>query len=259
MHRQIARSAIRPIRNLQGQSSAQLGKWALRAVLVLAALLLASSWLTFRTSAEAGMAQQWEAQSRNVLALTSELRMAAVFTIRGERGFLLTRDETFLEPYYDGRERIRATMQRLVNTLDTTEAQQERVALLQGRIDHHLGLMATLIEFERRGQHQRAIERIQSGEGRHSLEAIMVEIDKIEEFENRLLRDRAKHAAEAAAREDLFEYLLGLVGALLMAMGILASIALRGSAARETAAAAELRRFATTDELTGAELSTTDV
>jgi len=251
MHSKIALPAIHPIRNLQGQSSAQLGRWALRALLVLAVLLLASSWLTFRTSAEDRMAQQWERHTRVVLMHTGEMRLAALSTIRGERGYLLTHDESFLAPYNDGRTRIEAALRQLTASIGDNAEQSERAARLQGTVDQHLGVMATFIAFERAGQHDRAIERIRSGEGRHSLEAILADIDAIEAQERRLLQARTAQAEAAARRESLFEYLLGVVGGLLLAMGIVASIALRVSLSREEVASAELRRVAMTDELTG--------
>jgi len=223
----------------------------LRALVVLAGLLLASSWLTFRTSAEYRAAQRWELHTRDVLALTAELRLAALSTIRGERGYLLTHDESFLAPYVDGQQRMGLAIKQLQRAIGDNDAQEERAARLEGRIDHHLRLMETFIRFERNGQHELAEARIQSGEGRHSLEAINSEIDAIEAEERQLLVGRTAQAQHSAARENLFEYLLGVVGALLLAMGIIASIALRGSLAREASAAAILRRFAMTDELTG--------
>jgi diguanylate cyclase (GGDEF)-like protein len=251
MHRQIVRTAIKSIRNLQGSSSARLGRWGLRALSVLAGLLLTSSWLTFQTSADAREALRWEAHTRDVLALTAELRLAALSTIRGERGYLLTHEESFLEPYHDGMRRIDVAMKQLELATKDNATQQERAALLEGRIDHHLGLMGTFVAYERSGQHDLAIARIRAGEGKHSLEAIMDEIDAIEATERQLLVGRTAQSENAAKRENLFEYVLGIVGGLLLGTGIIASIALRKSLAREASASRELRRIAMTDELTG--------
>ena len=251
MNRQIVRTAIRPFRNLRGPSSARLGRWGLRALSVLAGLLLASTWLTFQTSADAREALRWEAHTRYVLALTGELQLAALSTIRGERGYLLTHDESFLQPYNVGRHRIGAAMRQLHAAISDNPEQQERANILDRRINHHLALMTTFIAFERSGQHELAKARIRSGEGRNSLEAIMTEIEAIEGVERRLLAGRTAKSQDAVKRQNVFEYLLGVVSALLLGLAIIASMALRRSLAREEAASTELHRIAMTDELTG--------
>ena len=251
MHRQTVRNAFRPLRKMQGPSSARLGRWGLRALSVLAGLLLASTWLTFQTSADAREALRWEAHTRYVLALTGELKLAALSTIRGERGYLLTHDESFLKPYIAGRHRIGAAMRQLHAAVSDNPEQQGRAALLDARIDRHLALMATFIAFERNGQHEVATARIRSGEGRLSLEGIITEIEAIEGAERQLLAGRAAKTQYAIKRQNLFEYLLGVVSALLLCLAIIASIALRRSLEREEAASTELQRIAMTDELTG--------
>ena len=218
---------------------------------MLAGLLLASTWLTFQTSADAREALRWEAHTRYVLALTGELQLAALSTIRGERGYLLTHDESFLQPYNVGRHRIGAAMRQLHAAISDNPEQQERADLLDSKIDRHLGLMATFIAFERSGQHELAKARIRSGEGRNSLEAIMTEIEAIEGVERRLLAGRTAKSLDAVKRQNVFEYLLGVVSALLLGLAIIASMALRRSLAREETASTELHRIAMTDELTG--------
>jgi len=251
MPKRIASTALIPIRNLQGRSSAGIGRWVLRALLVLAALLLGSSWLTFHTSAQQRIAQQWERHTRDVLALTADLRLAALSTIRGERGYLLTHDESFLVPYHQGSARMADAMPLLARAVEDNVPQRERVARLEGKVDHHLSVMGTFIGLERDGQHDVVAQRIRSGEGKHSLEAIMADLDAIEAQETRLLRERSAASLRAAERGELFEHLLGVVGGLLLVLGMLAGYALRVSLAREAAARANLHRIATTDELTG--------
>ena len=69
--------------------------------------------MTFQAAEQREAATGWERHARAVLETTSRLRVASLSTLQGERGYLLTGDEVFLEPYYQGREDVMDTLDTL--------------------------------------------------------------------------------------------------------------------------------------------------
>lgn len=210
-----------------------------------------STWLAFQASTERRNAESWQKHTLSVLDSTEDLRFSTLSIMRGERGYLLTHDEAFLEPYFDGKEQITSTLESLNSSFAENSGQYERLTRLNGSIDEYLQIIAELIELERNGMHDLAITRIQAGVGRTSIEKIHSEIDEFEAVQQDMLSVQALKATTAARRSEVFEYALGVIGLALLALGSFASIALRRSLAREAAARVELQRIANTDELTG--------
>lgn len=222
------------------------------ATLVLLGMLLGvSSWLTNNAARERAAATDWEIHTLEVLETTAHLRNSAVTTINKERGYLLTGDESYLEEYRESREEMRADIAELSRQIADNPDQAGRLARIEGRTDYHLGILDRMIALAQDGQTEEAIARVKANEGRNSIEAIMAEIDTFEAAERDLLAGRTLAADDARRHSDLMEQLMGFVGLALLFLGTLAAIALRRSLAREGVAAAELRRIALTDELTG--------
>ena len=220
-------------------------------MVVLAGLLCASAYLAWRSSADAAGAAKWEDHTQQVLVQTAQLRLATLATVRGERGYLLTHDESFLAPYATGRAQMGQTMELLDRSVADNPVQQARLDELRRRVEEHLATMEQIVALERNGEHDAALQRIRRGEGRAWIESIMAQVNAFEAAEQELLAQRQLIAQATRAREEKFEFLLGAIGLLLLLLGILATVALRRSQTREAEAVAELRRIAVTDELTG--------
>jgi len=220
-------------------------------LLLMAAMLALFAVLTFNASQQELRAEGWADHSREVLDRTAEIDSATNATIRGERGYLLTHDETFLDPYYDGEQQLRQSLAELLILADDNPMQMSRVERLGQRVDEYLAVVSSIIAAERAGRHEEALRRVRAYEGRQSIRAITQELDIIDEIEERTLARRNAAALASKLRSQRLEYLLGSVGLLLLALGAIATLALRRSLLREEAVRRELHRFATTDELTG--------
>lgn len=227
------------------------GTLAFGATFLLAALLAVSALLSFDASKRRYEAERWEVHTLQVLQATASLRLGALSTLRGERGYLLTHDESFLAPYTIGRARLSDDVTTLRALVRDNLAQEGQLARIEGTIDHHLGIMARMIELEREGNHAEAIARIRAGEGRRAIEGILAEVDRFEAVERGYLATRTAAAFEASAKDSLFRYVLLIVGLGLLTVATAAAIALRRSLAREAKIREQLRRIAMTDELTG--------
>lgn len=229
----------------------RLGTLAVAMMLVLAAMLGLSSWLTSRANSEEQSAAGWRVHTFQVLDHTARLRIAALQTVRGERGYLLTLDEQYLEPFTEGHAIIGGSLDKLRSLVTESKSQTEQLDLIEARLDYHQSVLGAMIDLTKAGKHDQALARMREGEGRLSTEAVMNALDVFEAQERALLDVRTSRAKEVAAHSAQFEKLLVVVGFFLLLLGSLAAAGLRRSLIREEASAKELRRFAMTDELTG--------
>ena len=73
---------------------------ALIAIATLFALIIANG---FRVTEQRREAERWQRHSLDILLVTGRLETAVNEALRGERGFLITNDREFLQPYFHGR------------------------------------------------------------------------------------------------------------------------------------------------------------
>ncbi|MFC3099614.1 diguanylate cyclase [Altererythrobacter lauratis] len=233
------------------RSSATSGKLLLATALLLGALLALSGWLAREATREMRDAGRWESEAFEVIDAINNLRLGVVSVRRGERGYLLTGDPTYLEPYVEGRAHIAQAFDKLQKQVITDQEQQARVKAMDGALQVYLAQAAGTVELERQGRHAEAVSIVRSGAGRQLINNLLRQLDSFESAERSLLAERKRRAERAAARSDQAQIALNATGLLLLAVGLFASFALRRAIANEEQARAELKWLATTDELTG--------
>ena len=169
------------------------------------------------------------AELRNILSLEKDVET-------GQRGYVLTANPDFLEPFEASRRSLPATLSRL-RRLSHDQAQQaaidelERLALLrvaQGQAP---------VDLMRRGQRDRAVALIARAEGKRTMDLIRALVDRLDASERQWMT-RFERQAELARRESqLFAYRLqALLTVLLL---VAAALVMRSLASRRRA----LERF----------------
>ena len=219
-------------------------------VALLALLLAGASYSAFRSSQERTAARERQVHTLEILLETDRLRTAALQQVRGERGYLLTDDERFLEPYDEGRAIATASYARLLKLTSDNPEQQQRLANMRDEFGTLNTIVDAMIEQQRSGRHEEAIFYIRRGNDKDAIEAILREIDSLTEVERQLLDERSDLANIQAASNEQYQYILAIVGLLLLVLSISATFFVRRALAAENAARRELQRVASTDTLT---------
>lgn len=134
--------------------------WLLVAVLGASSVLLGAALYSFRATRTEMEAERRSATLRLELAT---LLPALTDAETGQRGFLLTRDEAFLEPYVAGRKRLAARLDAVTHALE--DAGLSVPADLRSLIDLRLARLDTTIALFRHGDVEvaRAAERLRNG------------------------------------------------------------------------------------------------
>ena len=146
------------------------------------------------------------AVERAVQSLVSSLVDAET----GQRGFLLTRREAYLEPYEAGRARVGRQMSDLQALTADNPTQQQNLEQLQPLIRERLVLLDETIALERRGEHDAALQLVNSDRGKNTMDKARGILRVMGDEEHRLMWLR-RHAAAKQARRNtalLFAVLL---------------------------------------------------
>lgn len=237
---------------LAGRKGLDLRVYALIAcVALLAAMLTGASWSAVGSSKERQSAAEWQLHTLEVLLETGDLKVATLSMVRGERGYLLTGDETFLRPYHRGLADSDAGLKRLARLTQDNPQQQKRIGRLQAEIAHLRLVLSEIVELERSGNHAAAMARVGSGAGRTATDVILSELRGIETIEQSLLAVQTEDARAKAVANERYQYALTMIGILLLGLSAWATILVRRALAAEAEARRLLQRTASSDEMTG--------
>lgn len=153
------------------------------ALLIAAALLVALGVATsFWVIAQMEVAAEARSHTRHVIseaeALLSQLKDAE----SGQRGYVLTGDEDYLESYAAGHERITGHLAAL-HQMPLVSASQIHLEALVPLIDAKLSELAQVISLRRSHETTAVLALVKSGEGKRLMDSIRVEIDALVQVE----------------------------------------------------------------------------
>jgi CHASE3 domain sensor protein len=133
----------------------------------------------------------------------------------GQRGFVITGDESFLEPYQAALGAIEPRTRSLRTLTADNAEQQRRLDALRPLIDAKLAELAATVELRRTGGFEPTATRLRSGEGKRLMDQVRGELAAIDAAEARLLEQRSARAdASTAVTEGIL--LWGSLGAVVL-------------------------------------------
>ncbi|MDI1447631.1 CHASE3 domain-containing protein [Polyangium sp. 6x1] len=190
------------------------------------------------------------AHTREVLTALGDTLSAFQDLETGQRGYILTGDEAFLEPYQKASLTVDTDVAEITRLTRDNARQQERLLDLRQLVERQKGYLVSSIDVRKREGLEPAIKLIAAGEGKRSMDALRKSIDEM------IGEERALLGTRAAVVDDLVRtFAAVLVGSCLLAFVVVSgagSFVVRalgrqiGSAAeRMSAAARELEAAAT--------------
>ncbi len=115
----------------------------------------------------------------------------------GQRGYLLTGDEQYLEPYHAAVAGLQAELPRLRQLIADSPRQLERVEVLERLSANKLSELRQTIDLRRAGQIDRALEIVRTDRGLHAMEEIRTTIAGLKTTERELLELRSRDLESA--------------------------------------------------------------
>jgi len=218
--------------------SAGIGRTLDRTVLVggglFAALLVAIAVLTYRNTRQLNDDAGWVAHTNQVLDLTGEVLLALVDAETGQRGFLLTGRDEYLEPYNSALKRLDGLLATLKDETRDNRPQQDRIARLEEMIATRLAGLEQAIGLRRKSEKE-AQASVLNGVAKAQMDAIRELVGEMRNRESELLGERRRRSSLAYQTAVIAGLVTALAGLGLVAAFV--RLLQRGLLARQQAAA----------------------
>ncbi len=132
----------------------------------------------------------------------------------GQRGFLYTNKESFLEPYNDSLTKLDDDFSKLTNLIKDPD-QKQRLAKLQEVVQRRKIYLAETISMQKAEKFDETKERVVSGAGQRIMAELRTKIEEMNQAEDKLLVARNNTAIEARNFSTKFAW-----GSTLLVIGI---------------------------------------
>lgn len=210
-------------------------------LLLAGALLLVNAGVSYRDTQQLAENDRWVAHTRHVLEAIGEVHASIEEAEAGQRGFLVTGDDVYLEKYEHAERHVQEGLRHLESVTADNPAQQRRAAALDALAQARLERLSDTIAVRREQGAEAAAALVASAEGRRLMERIRTEADAMKRVEDRLLAQRSAESETSLRRKAVTNAIGTLLG--LAALG-LAFVLFRRALAERASAEERARREA---------------
>ncbi|HWQ32107.1 MAG TPA: PAS domain S-box protein [Blastocatellia bacterium] len=167
------------------------------AFIVALILIISLSVISYRALREMVEAQSQVSHTREVSLGLAEVFSTLKDAETGQRGFLITGEESYLEPYHTARNKLEQQIALLRQLTRDNPAQQQRVDALSQLALMRLNFLGETIELRRRGGLEAAVPIIKSGRGKLVMDRVRAQIAEMEAEEQQVWQKRQQQVAAA--------------------------------------------------------------
>lgn len=183
-------------------------KWAIKnkiavGVATTFAVLVINAGVTYRNTLQTITDSSWVDHSEEVLTALENTFSTLKEAETGQRGYLITGQEDYLEPYHNATKSVNEYLQQVKNLTVDNPIQQQRMIALQGRIARKfLELNQTIILRQKKG-FAAAQQVVSFGQGKQEMDQIRDLVTQMENEERQLLQRRTKEVKTSAQQTIL--------------------------------------------------------
>ncbi len=192
--------------------------WTTIGLVVGLAFFLISGGLAYRNVVALGESDAAIRHSHTVLIALDELLSTVQDAETGQRGYLLTGGERYLEPYTRATETIDGSLTRLQTLVSDNTAQQTNIVQLRRQLDAKLSELRETIDARRREGLAAALAIVETDRGKSSMDAIRGQLAVMAQEEGRLRQQRLDEMAAASRAAIGSAIVSSLIGAALTLM-----------------------------------------
>lgn len=145
--------------------------------------------------------EKWVTHTHEVIQLSQQLFIQIQNAETGQRGFLLTEDNSYLTPYLIGIDRIQELLRTLQNKTKDNPSQQTRLLNLSTLIDAKLRELKRTIDLANNNEKTAALRRVRSDLGQSLMQQIRQLLDEFNGEEQALLAVRKENLAFSKNRQ----------------------------------------------------------
>ncbi|MBW4683307.1 MAG: PAS domain S-box protein [Microcoleus vaginatus WJT46-NPBG5] len=128
----------------------------------------------------------------------------------GQRGYILTGDESYLEPYNTAIPGLNQDLEKLKQLTADSPKQQQRLAMLQPLIGKRIDVLSEIVRLRKEQGFEPALQMIQTNQGRNLMAQVRQTVAEIEKEEKTLLSQR-KAAANRLANQTILTFSICII------------------------------------------------
>ncbi len=192
--------------------------------------------LSVTNGQKAARDETWVAQTHEVIAVLASALQHLDDVETGTRGFLLTGEKPFLEPYEKGQRSVTEDLAQLRRLTADDPSQRKRLDRLEEQADRRIALASVLIA-ERQAGNMPTTRELE--EGKQVMDAARATVSEMDQEEKRLLQERAQRSDATRQLSNFVISLGSLLGVIFLAtagVSVGSLIAMNARARAETLA-----------------------
>jgi len=162
------------------------------------AILILVGVLSYRSMLQSDEDREWVTHSHQVLEKLDAVLANMLDIETGERGYIITGERSYLEPYNDALDRVHQNVKDVRELTADNSVQQRALDRLEPIISEKLGTAQGQIEIRTRVGLVSGAESVRAGFGKKFMGQIRDQLTEMKEEENRLLKSRTEEARKSS-------------------------------------------------------------
>jgi signal transduction histidine kinase len=162
------------------------------------AILILVGVLSYRTMVQNDEDRQWVTHTHQVLEQVDLVLTDLLNAETGERGFILTGEASFLEPYNEALARLNGDVKDLHELISDNPIEQGTMERVEPLITERLGMLRDRIEVRKKEGLISGAELVRQGPGKQYMDKIRAQLSEMKQEEIRLLALRTEEAAKSS-------------------------------------------------------------
>ena len=221
-----------------------------------ALVLLVVAWSGFRTTKNLIETDHWVSHTHEVRRDIAAMLAAVVDLETGSRGYVITGDDGFLEPYRAAHGEVNRLYREVRRLTADNPDQQRRLDALRAPLEEKLEHARQTIEVRKARGVEAAIQLVSAGAGRRAMVTLRSGAAELEHAERTLLERRtleSEEMAELAQRTMVWGCGIGIVLVVLLGLSITRSLSSQiGAVVRRIQSSSAELQTASNQQATGA-------
>ncbi len=180
-------------------------------------LLVVSAGLSYWNTRQLVDADRLVDHTHRVISLLEAVLSTLKDAETGQRGFIITQEDLYLQPYHEAVARVHDELDGLKELTSDNAGQHERLALLEEKVAAKLGeLDRTITDFKRTRDFKATQEEVSTGQGKQEMDAVRQVVAEMQQVERGLLRQRAEQSGHSYRTAILSNLLTGVLAVALV-------------------------------------------
>src|SRR5512146_123161 len=187
------------------------------AILLVLGTLTVNAIVSYRATARLIANERLVAHTLRVIAELQTTRSILTSAEIGQRGYLLTRDRSYLVPYQRAADNISAHLATMTSLTAGDSGQRQRVMVWSRLVEERLAIARDTIALEQKGEHAAALRLLLSAQTKDRIEESRNTFDEVLADEHQLLEERSEDS-QRSAREAMITFTVTSLAAVLLVL-----------------------------------------